>query len=172
MNGGTTYNGTTVFLSSDLDFTDNVFTPIGTGSNYFLGTFDGQGHVISNFKMSTSSYQYAGLFGYSDGLTLKNTVLGPSCSVASSINSQRAYVSGFIGYCVASKNHCRVESCVNMASITFSGNANTYSMHLGGICAGIWGTQNYDMLVSNCANYGHLIDTGKYTTNHVGGFWV
>ena len=64
VNKGTSYSGTTVLLDSDLSLDGKAFEPIGSsGSNYFRGVFDGQGHAISNFEM-TSSY-YAGLFGYS-----------------------------------------------------------------------------------------------------------
>ncbi|PCE25317.1 hypothetical protein BWP39_12385 [Paraburkholderia acidicola] len=39
------------------------FVPIGGGSNYFSGTLDGQGHVISNLFINLPSTNYVGLFG-------------------------------------------------------------------------------------------------------------
>ena len=62
VHSGTNYSGTTVLLGSDIDFTGRTMNPIGTLDDYFIGTFDGMGHVISNFKM-TSSYPTVGLFG-------------------------------------------------------------------------------------------------------------
>lgn len=41
----------TMFLDSDLDFDRVEIDPI----TKFVGTFDGQGHAISNFKIGTSS---------------------------------------------------------------------------------------------------------------------
>ena len=67
VNDGTSYSGTTVLLDSDLDLTGKTFVPIGTSSSYFLGVFDGQGHVISNLVMNSSSL-YAGVLGYAEGL--------------------------------------------------------------------------------------------------------
>ena len=87
VNSGTTYEGTTVFLDSDIDLTEKTFEPIGNYSNYFLGVFDGQGHLIRNLNM-TSSSQYIGLFGYSRGLTIRNVILDSSCSITSSYESE------------------------------------------------------------------------------------
>ena len=88
VNSRTSYSGTTVFLDSDLDMSLawKSFEPIGDYKyECFLGVFDGQGHTISNLVMN-SSLQYAGLFGYSEGLTIKNVILDSSCSIASSYN--------------------------------------------------------------------------------------
>ncbi|MBR2424405.1 MAG: hypothetical protein IKB18_04460 [Tidjanibacter sp.] len=46
------------------------WTPIGNGSNIFAGTFDGQGHKISNYQITTTEGP-AGLFGYARA-TIKN----------------------------------------------------------------------------------------------------
>lgn len=53
-------------LDADLDLNNMPWTPIGTEQNKFTGTFDGQGHVISNLNVSVTSGQ-AGLFGYTPG---------------------------------------------------------------------------------------------------------
>ena len=64
---GISFSGTTVFLDSDLSLSE-VTEPLGYSSGHqFHDVLDGQGHVISNLKM-TSSSQYVGLFGYSRGL--------------------------------------------------------------------------------------------------------
>ena len=80
---GNNYSGTTVFLGSDIDFTGKSIVPIGNEINYFSGIFNGQGHMISNLKMNSTT-QYVGLFGYSGGLSIKNVILGSPCSIASS----------------------------------------------------------------------------------------
>ena len=56
------------------------FTPIGTGAVKFVSEFDGQNHVISNFKYSGGDY--SGLFGIiGGGAVIKNFVLDSSCSI-------------------------------------------------------------------------------------------
>ena len=167
VNKGTTYEGTTVFLDSDIDFTGKIFEPIGKDwYNYFLGVFDGQGHVISNLKMSTSS-QYVGLFGYSGGLTIKNVILDSSCSITSSYSSDSAHVGGIIGYCYTSNGPCTFENNVNIGSVTFSGNIR-YSLWLGGI-AGDLDSDDYDSTVKNCANYGDVTYAGTSYYSYIGG---
>ena len=83
-----------MFLDADIDFSGGLseqFEPIGTSnSNSFQGTFDGQGHTISNLAMKSSS-QYVGLFGRSKG-AIRNVVLDSSCSVVSSYSAQVIFV--------------------------------------------------------------------------------
>lgn len=80
------FKGKTVYLDCDILLNDTTdwkywgdlvyaepWTPIGTGSKYcdpinpFLGTFDGQGHVISGLYVdgeAKSGYEWQGLFGF------------------------------------------------------------------------------------------------------------
>ncbi|MBL7188510.1 MAG: hypothetical protein ISS70_19465 [Phycisphaerae bacterium] len=57
---------------------------IGTGnSNAFTGVFDGDDHTISNFVCTYSYRDYAGLFRYAAGATIKNLgLVGPYLDVA------------------------------------------------------------------------------------------
>ncbi|MGN1194481.1 MAG: ABC transporter permease, partial [Acutalibacteraceae bacterium] len=55
-----TYN---YILQCDVNLGSKKFTPIGTQNNPFTGTFDGNGHIISNLKIDTAK-DNAGLFGY------------------------------------------------------------------------------------------------------------
>ena len=83
VNGGTSYEGTTIKLANDIDLSEHLWTPIlgmtrtvnGTSETIrFKGTFDGDGHTISGLTINaTTSYQ--GLFGYVDGGTIKNVNL-------------------------------------------------------------------------------------------------
>lgn len=66
------YPGLSFILKNDIDMTGVVFTPIGTASRPFTGTFDGDGHVIRNLKIDNSSADNVGLFGYVGAGTIKN----------------------------------------------------------------------------------------------------
>ena len=48
------------------------FAPIGNNSTRFTGTFDGLGHTISNLTINNSNNNYIGLFGVTQGVTLRN----------------------------------------------------------------------------------------------------
>ncbi|MBR6314635.1 MAG: hypothetical protein IKR49_08400, partial [Clostridia bacterium] len=71
-----TFAGKTVHLMVDVDlanrdFGDSVW-PYNTGDNYaFQGTFDGGGHTISNFKMTSSNHRVA-LFRTAKNATFRN----------------------------------------------------------------------------------------------------
>ena len=60
---------TSCTLGDNITLTGN-WTPIGTRAAPYTGTFDGQGHKISGLQ--TSDTQYAGLFGYIQGGTVKS----------------------------------------------------------------------------------------------------
>ena len=67
---------------------ENVWVPIGTFSNRFKGTFDGNECEVRNMTVllnNANSGVYAGLFGCSDGGSIKDTgVKGNVCIFASS----------------------------------------------------------------------------------------
>ena len=169
VNSRTNYSGTTVFLDSDLSLNGKSFESIGNSkSKYFCGTFDGQGHVISNLKMTSSSSEYIGLFGYSSGLSIRNAILDSSCSITSSYSgSNNAYV-GVAGYCLANNAPCTIENSVNMGSISFTGNlSGSYSLYLGDIAGRIESYIHYSV-VESCANYGSVTHSGTSTCSRIG----
>ena len=69
---GNTYSGKYFRLSQSVALT-SAWTPIGTESYPFRGTFDGNGNTVSGM---TASGDYIGLFGYvGSGAVLKNLTL-------------------------------------------------------------------------------------------------
>lgn len=166
----TNYFGTTVFLDSDIVFTKELseqFIPIGDGTNFFLGTFDGQGHTISNLKIN-SSLGHVGLFGYSTGLTIKNVVLDYSCSITSSYSGYSINLGGIIGECYAYDGNCNIESNINMANLSYSGD-NIIVTYFGGIAGAISSSADYSITVKNCANYGSITHSGTSDNIYIGG---
>ena len=162
------YFGTTVFLDADIDFSGGLseqFEPIGTSESIsFQGTFDGQGHTISNLVVNSSSSQDVGLFGYSYRRTIKNIVLDSSCSIVSSYNnSNSVYVGGIVGMCY----DCVIENIVNMASVSFTGNISSHGLWFGGI--GGFFASNIEGAVRNCANYGSVTHSGTVGYAYIGG---
>ncbi|MBO5204074.1 MAG: collagen-like protein [Clostridia bacterium] len=64
VNSGTDFTGKTVNLGANIDLANEEWTPIGTDSNRFKGTFDGNGYTVSNLRVSDAKARGAGLFGY------------------------------------------------------------------------------------------------------------
>ncbi len=52
INTGNNFKDKTAKLAADIDLAGAEWIPIGTKDNHFHGTFDGQGHTISNFKIT------------------------------------------------------------------------------------------------------------------------
>lgn len=82
VNAGNTFQGKFLKLTKDINYNEgwtaaidettgalsgkapkNEWAPIGDGTNYFLGTFDGQGHTISGIYVDIEG-KHAGFFGY------------------------------------------------------------------------------------------------------------
>ncbi|WP_308663731.1 fimbrillin family protein [uncultured Alistipes sp.] len=112
-----------ITLDTDLTLTGE-WTPIGTESHQYTGTFDGGGHTISGLTV-TGSDQWAGLFGYidKDG-TVKNVVLE---NVQITSDNQYAYAGG-----VAGDSWGTIENC----SVSGSVSGTTF---VGGVVGSQWG---------------------------------
>lgn len=63
VNGGTTFDNLYVQLNANLDLNNEPWTPIGNGTNKFLGTFNGQNYTVSNLNVNITDNN-AGLFGF------------------------------------------------------------------------------------------------------------
>ena len=121
--------GTTFVLMNDIDLSsiDN-WTPIGGLARYFEGSFYGNGHTISNMKISSES-DYVGLFGYC--VSQKNAVISDIVLKDVDITAKGRYVAGLIGY----------TGGVNMENIAISGNISvdvsgtgSSTPAIGGLC--------------------------------------
>jgi len=120
--GGNNYSGKYFLLTQDI--TAGVTTIIGNYdyNRVFSGTFDGGYHSI-NANINGDYYNYAGIFGYLSGATVKNL------NIKGSVSSYGYDYSGSIcGYAVNST----ITNCSNSGDV--SGGTSTYSYATGGIC--------------------------------------
>lgn len=137
-------------LAADIDLSVNYsagWTPIGTDSAPFTGTFDGDNHTISNLTISSSG-DYQGLFGYISGATIQNLNL-TGVSVAGG-----SYVGALAGYSDSST----ISSC-SIAGTLITGNG-----HVGGLLGFNTGILSYcsgNVPVTADFNAGGLIGTNN-----------
>lgn len=138
-------------------YTDN-------SENRYNGTFDGNGHRISNLYINDSKGQICGLFGYIYPTISKTSVLNLKMSNVQIVGNSRCAAvcgggfsaafenieieSGSISgvsmiYGVASYNGS-ARNCINRANVTAS------SAHAAGIIS------NIGKEISNCSNYGKI----------------
>lgn len=84
--GRTTFSGTTVELTADIDMSSYDWEPIGNSmSVFFSGTFDGNEHTIKNINMTSTdvSEKYMGFFGFLKGRVTNVTFEDCSFDMAS-----------------------------------------------------------------------------------------
>ncbi|MBQ1606881.1 MAG: hypothetical protein II088_08740, partial [Bacteroidales bacterium] len=115
----TGFAGKTVIITTDFSITAN-WTPIGTATYPFKGTFDGQGHTISNLR-HTSSSTPRGLFGYIENAEIKDL----NVNTGTLTIKVSTYGGGIVGKMVSTT----VRRCVTAGTITSSA-----SNYVGGIC--------------------------------------
>ncbi|MEL7566194.1 MAG: InlB B-repeat-containing protein [Dehalobacterium sp.] len=144
------FAGRTIELTEDIELTGE-WIPIGTNSNRFRGTFDGQNHTAGSLTIgseeSPASGNYQGLFGYAENTAIQN--LTAECAVY----SKSQYIGGIIGYLNGG----------SLKNLSVSGTVNTTSTNsdLGGIT----GYAN-NGTIEGCRTAGTVLISGR---NRVGG---
>ena len=138
------FEGETIFLANDIDLGGEEWTPIGDyrfSANRFCGTFDGQNHTISNFKITKktdkndSNKSSYGFFGNLEG-TVKNL------TIANATVDSYAYTAALVGRL----NNGLVENC----HVVDCAVSNTYWQ--GGILIGQTNAEGtIEATVRNCS---------------------
>ena len=99
-------------LTADINMSGKTYTAIGTRDNPFVGTFDGQGHKISNLHIDVEA-DNQGLIGVAGGgATIKNVTMDKTCSIKAT-----RYAAGIVGATYTSGT-LTIENCGNEASVT------------------------------------------------------
>lgn len=159
-----TYSSTqTANPAACAELTDNIdmssianFAPIGTKTDPYTGTFNGNNHSISGLTVNGSDA--AGLFGYVKGATIQNINLCDSQITATSDggNNIYTYAGGIVGFAT---DAAKIENCsTNKITITAG------SRHIGGII----GFGEGSTRISNCTNTSTL--AGSYNVGGIAGY--
>ena len=149
--------GRTILLVSDIDLSGyqsgSGWIPIGGGilnAASFSGTFDGQGHVIRNLKITNHDWHTHGLFGRILDATIENIGLeGAIINVDTAYNSTRC-----IGGIVAIAQRSIIRNCYNKGG-AISGIAGTVGSYFGGI-AGDFSSSSSNVTIENCYNTSNI----------------
>jgi hypothetical protein len=151
-------------LMADLDGKAEEFTPIGTSSDPFTGTLDGNGHTIRNLTIRADDH--AGLFAYTKSATIQNLTLEKctieaagdeaggfiaqanqkltleNCHLINTDVSGVNYVGGLVGYSNGTTSTTEVTTqWVTWCSIT-GGTVTASGIYVGGIMGGTQSTVN------------------------------
>lgn len=175
-------------LTADIDLSGETWTPIGSESTPYIGTFDGQGYTISGMTIENAE-SYSGLFGNVTG-TVKNftvtgsititgdetvarvgaavgslgtasaggTVSGVTSGVDITVSAGNDHIGGVVGS-MPENSSPTVENCIYTGKITVTAAAGSVAGIVGYIRTGT---------IQNCANQGSIsVDVGG--TGSVGG---
>ena len=131
------------------DAPNNIWAPIGTSSKPFAGTFDGQGHTISELYINAPTTDQIGMFGrVASSAVIKNFEL------------RNSYVCGgnLSGAVIGRSDGCTVESVYTDAVFTST------KQCVGGIVGSTW---DGETVVRNCWFAGVM--TLTHATPYAGG---
>lgn len=74
LNGATAHRNAVANITGDIDMSESIWVPIGTNTNTFTGTFEGNGHVITGLRSSLVQTNM-GMFGNISGTAqIKNVI--------------------------------------------------------------------------------------------------
>ena len=109
-------------LMADIDLKQALFTPLGNiDTGAFSGSFDGNGHTISNLKIDAG--KYAGLFGCNEG-TIKNV----------KIKNADVYGSRYVGGIVGENMDTGLIASCSVESGKIYADTGVSNLYVGGIC--------------------------------------
>jgi len=148
-------------MMNDIDFTGVTHTPIGNrAENKYNGTFDGQGHRITNMNINRDSENNIGFFGWlrvGGTTTIKNLIIDASCSIHG--NNRIGGITGTYQTPIGSNGTITIENVINEANISAKGE------DAGGIFGGREGG-NATIIIKNVLNKGNV--TSTYADAYVG----
>ena len=155
VNGGESFAGKTVTLGDNINLDGKPWTPIGTSSAAFEGTFNGDGHTVSGVNVEVANgEQYTGFFGYVGDADITDLTLADI-----HIKSDNR-AAGLIGHITApdAKN-------VTISDVTVSGEVEAIE-YAAGILGDIrTASKDYvegtTVTISGCTNNANLTATAK-----------
>ena len=92
------YAKVTIVLNADIDLGGEEWTQIGGFGKHFEGSFDGQGHTISNFKITKKTINQAAFFGSIAGTsTIKNFTIDNAQILYPGVEAEDFYGAAVVG---------------------------------------------------------------------------
>ena len=144
---GTQNTAADAVLTADITLVQTLsWTPIGSESNPYTGTFDGQGHTISGMTIENAT-GYSGLFGNVTGTVRNFTVDGTITINTTATDLKVGGAVGCLGTTSAAGTVSGVTSKVNITVTSGKG-------HIGGVVGSMIG--DHEPKVENCLYTGNI----------------
>ena len=184
VNGGKDYAGKYVSMVCDVDLNHVEWTPIGNGTHSFSGIFRGNGHTVSNLKMtdgarfagelsSAETDQYAaGLFGTARNAVIRNVKINHADIVVQNLAAGQFVTVGILVGDLRADTYAEI-SGVSVADASIRNDfpeTTAGELCIGGICGYVCGED--DAVIQNAqmqADVTVSIEKGMGDANRVGG---
>lgn len=128
--------------TADIDMSSvKGFEPIGSSTSAFDGSYDGDGHTISNLHIDGVGYHFQGLFG----ALYTNSSISNLNMTGSSITGSGYYLGILAGY-----SQGRLENC------SVNGTASTTGLCVGGVIGRSYGVVNSCSFSGNASGCGYV----------------
>lgn len=175
-NGTKDYHGDIINITANINLGNTAFTPIGTSSNPFAGTVNGNNKTISGLlvsgSQSNSTGDYQGLFGkISATASISNLTVSGSVTGRNNVGG---IVGGSLGNITNCTSSCTVKGRNYVGGIVGSGEnitikncSNTGTISGENYVGGIEGSHRGPVEVKNVYNTGSV--TGNSSSGAVGG---
>ena len=156
-------------LTADIDLAGYEWTPIGTASKKFAGTFNGRNHTIDHLSINYSSKTpislYRGLFGWVSGANATNRAKIENLTVNGTVvaGSNKPVNDAYVGGIVGRADYADLTNLHSNVDVSIKRTAGDYWQSVGGVVGGAY----YSLNVTNCSNSGNV--TGwRYCAGIVG----
>ena len=168
--------GADFIQTANIDATDTQnwnsgagFSPIGTATNRFSGSYDGDEHTINGLYINASSTDYCGLFGYINNANISHSgVINVNISANSNIGGLVGYNrNGTVTECYSTGSVNGVAMTANVGGLVgfnFNGTVtecySTCSVSGSYFIGGLVGRSRGYFTVSNCYSTGSVSGSG------------
>ncbi len=126
-------------LTEDIDLSGRFFTPIGQSEQTsFCGVFNFNGHSISGLTIDSLSYNYAGLFGWTNNAYIINGCMKDSFVKVESSTSANVYVGTIVGYA----NNTTIKN-ISVSTAVLAKNVG--KVYVGGVAGYVSGTIQFKL---------------------------
>ncbi len=142
-------------LTADIDLNSVVWTSIGSDSNRYSGTFDGDNHTISNLTINATA-EHQGLFGYNGGNSLIKNLKMNNVTITTTSN----FAGAVVGTIVNSSSDTPSMINVHATNVTINGNV---------IFGGLVGYNSVGLITSSSATNVTITANGQASNDGSGG---
>ncbi len=160
------YRGAYYKLCSDINLGDNEWIPIGTQASAFEGHFNGQGYIVSKFKI-TKAQKYSGLFGNVKNASISSLELEDYYFfVDDTAYNDEIYAGTLVGYALSDGENAVIERISTSGNVYV--NADLAKVYASGL-AGYINSKDAQFYIKDVKTTGNVYASSETSSAYAGG---